>query len=81
MNMDIITFRSITPAQRAQRVLRQGGVESTLQRTPRHIQRLGCGYSLRIRSSNREKTKKLLDQAAISYQYFDAEELAKKVSQ
>ncbi len=49
MRMHFITFRSVTPAQRAQRVLRDGGLTCTLQRTPRPMQDRGCGYCLRLR--------------------------------
>ena len=44
----IITFRSVTPAQRAEEVLHRAGVECTLQRTPKWMEEKGCGYSLRI---------------------------------
>lgn len=67
MNMDCITFRSITPAQRAQRVLRRGGVDAALQRTPRQMEARGCGYCLRIRSANQEMALSLLEQANITF--------------
>ena len=44
----IITFRSVTPAQRGERLLRQMEIACTLQRTPRWMEAQGCGYSLRI---------------------------------
>jgi len=44
----MITFRSVTPAQRAEGLLRRAGMESTLQRTPRWMEEQGCGYSLRV---------------------------------
>lgn len=49
MRMDFITFRSITPAQRGQRVLASAGIECTLQRTPKQLAQQGCGYCLRLR--------------------------------
>lgn len=67
MSMDCITFRSITPAQRAQRVLRRGGMDATLQRTPRQMEAQGCGYCLRIRTVNREMALSLLKQANIPF--------------
>lgn len=67
MKMDCITFRSITPAQRAQRVLRQGGVDSAMQRTPRPMTKQGCGYCLRVRSDRREMALALLDRAGVAY--------------
>ncbi len=68
MSMDCITFRSITPAQRGQRTLRQGGVEASLQRTPRRMEQRGCGYCLRIRSTELHRAIRLLNQAGIEFQ-------------
>lgn len=68
MSMDCITFRSITPAQRAQRVLQQGGVKSSLQRTPRQMEQQGCGYCLQIASGQREQAVALLEDARIAFQ-------------
>lgn len=45
----LITFRSITFAQKGEQILRRGGVDCTLQRTPRELSQRGCGYCLRIR--------------------------------
>ena len=43
-----ITFRSVTHAQRGERVLQSEGIRCTLQRTPRWMEVQGCGYSLRL---------------------------------
>ena len=48
MQMDYITFRSVTPAQRGQRMLQSAGIDCNLQRTPRWMEEKGCGYSLRL---------------------------------
>ena len=45
----LITFRSITPAQQGERILRQAGFDITLGRTPKWMEEQGCGYSLRMR--------------------------------
>ncbi len=79
MSMDCITFRSITPAQRALQVLRSGGVEAGLQRTPRRMGQQGCGYCLRLRSSDRLWALGLLEQAAIRYQNVYNAETGEKV--
>ena len=42
----LITFRSITFAQRAQVALKRIGIENRLQRTPRTLSSRGCGYCL-----------------------------------
>lgn len=68
MNMECITFRSITPAQRGQRVLRQGGLMVSLQRTPRIMGQQGCGYCLKIRRADREKAVAMLNNAGIQFQ-------------
>ena len=43
-----ITFRSVTPAQRGEGILRRAGVECSLQRTPRWMEEQGCGYALKL---------------------------------
>ena len=48
MNHCMITFRSVTPAQRGEGMLRRAGVECTIARTPRWMEEQGCGYSLRL---------------------------------
>ena len=47
METFIITFRSVTPAQRAEQLLRSMGINCNLGRTPRWMEEQGCGYSLR----------------------------------
>ena len=49
MKTEFITFRSVTPAQRGQRVLQRAGVDTLIQRTPRQMAEKGCGYCLRLR--------------------------------
>ena len=49
MKFCYITFRSVTPAQRGEKILRRTGVECTVHRTPRWMEQQGCGYSLRLR--------------------------------
>ena len=49
MKFCMITFRSVTPAQRAERLLKRAGIDCILQRTPRWMEEQGCGYSLRLR--------------------------------
>ncbi len=47
-----ITFRSVTYAQRGERLLNQQGIGCRLHRTPRQMQERGCGYSLRLRTAD-----------------------------
>ena len=48
MDTCIITFRSVTPAQRGESLLQKVGIPCSLQRTPRVLAEQGCGYSLRV---------------------------------
>ena len=45
----LITFRSVTFAQKGERALKGRGINTVLQRTPRNLSERGCGYCLRIR--------------------------------
>ena len=45
----LITFRSVTFAQRAQSRLQGAGIASSIQRTPTGLSDRGCSYSLRLR--------------------------------
>lgn len=68
MSMLYITFRSITPAQRAQRTLRQGGITAQLQRTPRYLAKQGCGYCLRLPEAQRDMALAILDRVGAQYE-------------
>jgi len=48
MKFYYVTFRSVTYAQRGERVLGNAGLRCTLLRTPRWMEEQGCGYCLRI---------------------------------
>ena len=48
MKFYYITFRSVTFAQRGEKVLEQSGIRCSLQRTPRWMEEQGCGYCLRV---------------------------------
>ena len=48
MRFYFITFRSVTVAQRGERVLNRNGHGCTLQRTPKWMEQQGCGYCLRL---------------------------------
>ena len=56
----IITFRSVTPAQRAEEELQRMGVECTIQRTPKWMEERGCGYCLRIWTGDVRRPVELL---------------------
>lgn len=48
MKESLITFRSVTPAQRAETLLKRAGIWCSLRRTPRQMEEQGCGYCLRL---------------------------------
>ena len=52
MKVYYITFRSVTVAQRGEQLLQKAGMRPALLRTPKWMENQGCGYSLRIRTSD-----------------------------
>jgi hypothetical protein len=48
MKFYYITFRSVTYAQRGEKLLNKSNIRCTLQRTPRWMEEQGCGYCLRV---------------------------------
>ncbi len=44
----LITFRSITFAQKGERTLKQRGVACTMRRTPKGLSERGCSYCLQV---------------------------------
>lgn len=62
-----ITFRSVTPAQRGERILRGGGIDCALRRTPRWMEEQGCGYCLRLRVENGQQAVQLLRRSAVKF--------------
>ena len=48
MRFYYITFRSVTYAQRAEKLLNQRSFRVSLIRTPRWMEEQGCGYALKL---------------------------------
>ena len=67
MKQCLITFRSITPAQRGEGVLMRLGVPCALQRTPRWMQEQGCGYSLKLSFQDVHRAVAVLEENEIAY--------------
>ena len=67
MNYGFITFRSVTPAQRGEGLLRRAGVDCALQRTPRWMEEQGCGYSIRLKQKDMSFACQMLKNSGISY--------------
>lgn len=62
----LITFRSVTYAQKAQSRLRKAGIDSTIQRTPAGLSDRGCSYCLRLRQWDIDQTLQLLQDMSYS---------------
>ena len=60
MKTYFVTFRSITFAQRGERVLQKEGIHCALQRTPRWMEAQGCGYCLRLPAQDGLRAASLL---------------------
>ena len=67
MDFCIITFRSVTPAQRGEGILRREGIRCWVQRTPRTLAEQGCGYSIRVHCTQLHRAVELLRQKGIAY--------------
>ena len=67
MKQCMITFRSVTPAQRGEGLLRRAGLSCTLQRTPRWMEQQGCGYSLLLRHQDAPMAVEILKTGQVPY--------------
>lgn len=64
----LITFRSVTYAQKAERLLKNAGILCALQRTPKELSNRGCGYCLRLQGREALKAAQLLQDAQLPYE-------------
>lgn len=60
MNQCYITFRSVTWAQRGERLLSSFQIRCSLQRTPRWMEEQGCGYCLGLEEHSVRQAVELL---------------------
>ena len=67
MKQCMITFRSVTPAQRGEGTLKRAGIPCTLQRTPRHMEEQGCGYCLKVSCARVPQAVSLLQEGQIPF--------------
>ena len=65
MDFYYITFRSVTYAQRGERLLQEKNLRCRLLRTPKWMEEQGCGYCLRLRGKDVQQALALLRQAQI----------------
>ena len=63
----LITFRSVTFAQKAERILNKAGIGCMLQRTPKILSERGCGYCLRLQMKDAMAAVELLREQEVSY--------------
>ena len=67
MKICMITFRSVTPAQRAEGVLKKTGIGCGIHRTPKWMEEQGCGYSVRLHSRDVPAAVQLLREGDIPF--------------
>lgn len=67
MKAYLITFRSITLAQRGERVLQESGIGCRVRRTPRWMEEKGCGYALELKLPAVTAALETLDLHGIPY--------------
>ena len=65
MNYYYLTFRSVTHAQRGEKVLQRENLRCSLQRTPRWMEEKGCGYSLHLPGGDVIAAEEILRQNAV----------------
>ena len=73
MGLYYITFRSVTYAQRGEKLLNQKNVRASLLRTPRWMEEQGCGYALKIWTNDIRTIVKLLRENKVQYRRFYAQ--------
>ena len=63
----MITFRSVTPAQRGELLLRRSGIGCVIHRTPHVLAEQGCGYCLDVHRSQLQGALELLRSKGIPF--------------
>lgn len=64
----LITFRSVTYAQKAERALRMGRIPCRMQRTPKYLTERGCGYCLRLGETDIPAAVEILRREKLPYE-------------
>ena len=60
-----ITFRSVTFAQRGEKIFQNSGIRCTLLRTPHWMQEQGCGYCLKLWTEDISASVELLRRSRV----------------
>ena len=76
MKQYLITFRSITFAQKGEWAMKRAGIPCVLGRTPRDMEARGCGYCLKVRAEAAPQALNALKAAGAPYRklYFSRED-------
>lgn len=64
----LITFRSVTFAQRGERILRSNLIACRMQRTPKYLTERGCGYCLRLRDVDAPRAVEIFRREKLNYE-------------
>ena len=67
MKQYMITFRSVTYAQRGERSLGRRGIACTVGRTPKWMEQQGCGYGVTLRTASIDRAVDILREAGIDW--------------
>ena len=67
MKFYYITFRSVTYAQRGEKLMHREGLHCSLLRTPKWMEAQGCGYSLQLWTREAERAVALLRENGIPF--------------
>ncbi len=62
----LLTFRSLTYAQRAARVLERAGITGTVSRVPKAAATKGCAYCVIVAARHRDMAVGILTSAGLS---------------
>lgn len=69
MNLGVLLFHTTTSAIRAEKILKQNGLDVKLTPTPRELSS-DCGISLRFLAPDEEAIRQYLDTAHIEYEIY-----------
>ncbi len=61
----LLTFRSLTYAQRAARVLERAGITGTVLRVPKAAATRGCAYCVSVAARHRDRSLQILSAAGL----------------
>lgn len=67
MKAYLITFRSITYAQRGEQIFSREGLRCHLRRTPRWMEQQGCGYAVEVKLPELEMGRALLRREGVPF--------------